>query len=319
MRCESSNHRSGRHSRQVLIAIAAAFLAPVALAEEQTSAVEPIVVTGERERQAEIAADQADSITLPSRIDMPMARHYQPICIRTSGIMPEFAELLASRISENVKALGLPSASASCAANVWIVFAKDSKAELARLKKSDPDLFAQLKSFEVDRVFSGNGAAQVMHVNEVRGVDGRQIPRHQLFIPGLPPIEAGFNSQYQVGRTKSTVRTDIVGTLVIFDRQRADGRTVRQLADYATMRILAPLQDFAAVEPGAVPTILHLFANGADAPTGLTNFDWAYLSAYYKLDRGARAPAVHDAVRRAMLDGVGQKLSDAADGALVQD
>jgi hypothetical protein len=51
-----------------------------------------------------------------------------------------------------------------------------------------------------------------------------------------------------------------------------------------------------------------LFAEGADQPEGLTEFDWAYLSAYYKLDRGAKLPAVHDATKRTILDGTGQRL-----------
>ena len=55
-----------------------------------------------------------------------------------------------------------------------------------------------------------------------------------------------------------------------------------------------------------------LFTEGADAPDGLTEFDWAYLTAYYKLDRGAKAAAVHDATKRAMLNGTGTKLREKA-------
>ncbi|MFM5884961.1 MAG: hypothetical protein ACKOQ3_06495, partial [Novosphingobium sp.] len=64
----------------------------------------------------------------------------------------------------------------------------------------------------------------------------------------------------------------------------------------------------------ALPTILTLFTPGGDPPAGLTEFDWAYLSAYYKLDRGAKASAVHDAVRQSMLNGQGQTLSEKAAG-----
>ncbi len=55
-------------------------------------------------------------------------------------------------------------------------------------------------------------------------------------------------------------------------------------------------------------SILHLFAAGAEPPEGLTEFDWAYLSAFYKLDRGAKVSAVHDGTKRSVLDGTGQKL-----------
>ena len=62
----------------------------------------------------------------------------------------------------------------------------------------------------------------------------------------------------------------------------------------------------------SVPSILQLFSGGADPPDGLTEFDWAYLSAYYKLDRGAKVSAIHDAAKRSMLDGTGAKLREKA-------
>jgi hypothetical protein len=101
---------------------------------------------------------------------------------------------------------------------------------------------------------------------------------------------------------------------VVFDSARANGKTVQQLADYATFRILAPVQDYAEAPERGMPTILTLFTPGGDPPGGLTEFDWAYLSAYYKLDRGAKASAVHDAAKQAVLDGTGQKLREAAPG-----
>ena len=176
-------------------------------------------------------------------------------------------------------------------------------------------MFASLKAFEIDRIFGGSGAAQVWHATEIRGVDGRPIPIVELNIPGPGggrKIETGYNAQYRGGRLVSTIRSDINGTIVIFDRDRANGKSVQQLADYATFRILAPVQDLAVVPEKSVPSILQLFSGGADPPDGLTEFDWAYLSAYYKLDRGAKVSAIHDAAKRSMLDGTGAKLREKA-------
>lgn len=125
-------------------------------------------------------------------------------------------------------------------------------------------------------------------------------------------VEVATNSQFSSGRLQSLIRSDINGTIVVFDRDRANGRTVQQLADYATFRVLAPVQDYATVPPDALPSILMLFADGADAPDGLTEFDWAYLVAYYKLDRGAKVSAVHDATKQTVLDGTGQRLQEKA-------
>lgn len=262
-----------------------------------------IVVTGNREKQAAAAAVQAKVITQKPSGDVPLPRHYAALCVITFGIDPAYGELLAQRVTDNARLLGLAVGGPKCSPNVWIGFITNSKAEVAKLKTSNPEMFAELKRFEIDRIFGGSGAAQVWHSTEQRSVDGKPIAYTTINGRAVKT-----NPQYQTGRTISPVRTDINGSLVIFDRARANGLTVLQLADYATMRILAPVQDIARVEPGTVPSILTLFAVDSDSPGGLTEFDWSYLSAFYRLGRGAKAASISDATERAMLDGRGGDL-----------
>ena len=298
------------------LVLAAVMSASVIAAQDEASSPGSIVVIGNRAEQAEIAANQAAAITLRPPIDTPMPRRYAPICVKLFGIDPAYGELLKVRVNQNALALGLKVDRPGCTPNVWIGFTRNSKVQVEGLRKQQPGLFGELKPYEIARILGGSGAAQVWHAAETRSVDGRPIPIVQLNLPGNNvsgrPIETGYNSQYGGGRLNSPIRSDINGTIVVFDRDRANGRSVQQLADYATFRILAPVQDFATVPPGAMPSILMLFTDGADAPDGLTQFDWAYLTAYYKLDRGAKASAVHDATKRAMLDGTGTKLREKA-------
>ena len=288
-----------------------------ALAQVATS--EPtITVTGKRAEQAEVAANQAKEITLKPSGDVPLSHYYSPLCIKVFGIDAAYADLMAERIRENAAQLGLPVGKSGCQPNVWIGFVIDSKGEVGRLRQREPAMFAELKSFEIDRIFGGSGAAQVWHATEIRSLDGRPMAEMELDVPGpfssARKIRVKVNQQYQGGRLVSPIRSDINGTIVVFDSARANGKTVQQLADYATFRILAPVQDYDKVPERALPTILTLFTPGGDPPGGLTEFDWAYLSAYYKLDRGAKASAVHDAARQAVLDGTGQTLSEKAAG-----
>ena len=309
---------------RIALAVTSLFSAAVssnaASAQEQTqnSASDPaaIVVVGNRAEQAEIAADQAKVITLRQPIDNPLPRRYAPICVKVFGIDPAYGDLIAEQIRRNAQILGRPVAKPGCQPNVWIGFFSNSKAEVERLRKNDPAMFETLDSNEVKRVFGGSGAAQAWNATEVRSADGRPIPIAELNIPGQNgrKVETGYNSQYSGGRLNSPIRNDINGTIVIFDRKLANGKTGQQLADYATFRIFAPVQDFAEATPGAMPSILQLFTPGAIPPDGLTEFDWAYLSAYYKLGHGAKASAIHDATKRTMLDGTGQRLREKAAG-----
>lgn len=284
-----------------------------AKALEERDEPEAIVVTADRLRQAEVSADQARVITLQPPIDKPMPRRYSPVCVRLFGIGPAYGQQMKQQIEHNIAVLGLLIGKRGCQPNVLIGFVRDSKAEVASLVKSDPTLFETLSSFEIDRVFGGSGVAQIWHATEVRSADGRAIPIAELNIPMegvVRKVETGYNSQYQGGRLSSPIRNDITATILVFDRDRANGKTVQQLADYATFRVLAPVQDFVQVEPNAISSILMLFTPGANMPDGLTEFDWAFLSAFYKLDRGAKASAVHDATKKAMLDGTGQILRE---------
>lgn len=298
-----------RAASLLLLATVATAAVAQGKARDSTADSGSIVVVGNRAEQAEAAADQAKVITLRPSDDFPMARRYAPICVKLLGIGAAYGDLIAERIRQNAKVLGRPVGGARRQVNVWIGFFRNSRDEVERLRKDDPAFFETLKSFEIDRIFAGSGAAQVWHATEIRSVDGRPIPIVIMEFNGQKK-EVAYNAQYAGGRLISPVRNDINGTIVIFDRDRANGKTVQQLADYATFRILAPVQDFAEVPAAAMPSILHLFAAGAEPPDGLTEFDWAYLAAFYKLDRGAKVSAIHDGTKRSMLDGTGQKLRE---------
>lgn len=292
--------------RRLMLLVALAWATPVS-AQADTDEQTPIIVTGERAEQAERAADQARAITLRPSADNPLPRRYAPLCLKLFGIDAAYGEAIADHIRDNARKLGLTVGGAECQPNAWIGFVRDSRAAVERLRQERPELFSSLKSFEIDRIFRGSGKAQLWNATEVRNRDGRSIP---VFVDGQTGAEYRSNSLYQTGRLTSPVRSDINGTILLFDSGQADGRSVRQLADYATFRILAPVQDFGQTPQGGMASILTLFAEDSAPPDGLTDFDWAYLAAYYRLGRGAKASAVHDAVKRTILDGSGEKLRE---------
>ena len=69
-------------------------------------------------------------------------------------------------------------------------------------------------------------------------------------------------------------------SVVLIERSAAVGKTLRQLADFATMRAIAPV-DIERDRSGQIPdSILTLFESPL-APDELTVFDSAFLKAYY--------------------------------------
>ncbi|MFN5244686.1 MAG: hypothetical protein ACK5B7_09655 [Novosphingobium sp.] len=285
-------------------------LAAPALAQAQPvvdSAPEPIVVTGERAEQAKAAGKQGQAITQRPLEDYPLARRYAPLCLHIFGINREAGEVLAERITANAQVLGLRAGDKGCKPNAWIGFVRNSKAAVAQLRKTQPEMFGTLSKTEIDRIFAGSGAAQVWHTTEQRTIDGRALTNLQL---GDTTVKS--TSLYQPGRLGSPIRSDLLGSIVIFDMARVGGKSLLQLADYATFRILAQVQDLPQVEPQTLPTILSLFAQGDAPPDSLTEFDWAYLSGFDRMDRGAKLLATANATERAMLDGTATRLSNKA-------
>lgn len=267
-----------------------------------------IIVTGNREAEAEATADTAQLITLRQPASKPLPRHYEPACIKIFGIDPEYADVIAQRMRDNIGALNIPLAGKDCAPTIWVGFVPDSYKSVAKLRKSDRSLFGDMRGDEIDRMLSGNKAAQAWFAREDKGIDGKPFSYRTIELNGVE-ISVKHNDQWNAGRISGTIRVDMAGSIVLFDNTLSAGRTVRQLADYATFRALAPVRDISADQSG-IPSILSLFANGGMPPSGLTEFDWSYLAAYYKLDEGAKAPAVHDAAKRAFLQGEGLKLSE---------
>lgn len=268
----------------------------------------PIVVTGNRQEEAEQAADQAKAITLRPPANKPLPRFYDPVCVNVFGLESDYAEVLSERIRDNLKRLKVDVGRKNCQPNSWVGFVKDSQDAVKILRKEDRPMFGDLHPYEIDRVMAGSQAAQAWHMREDKGIDGMPMRYIEIEVNGaLRTVKA--NPQWQAGRITSPIRVDMIGAIVLFDRQLSAGRTVRQLADYATFRLIAPVKDLPSTEHKGHESILSLFSDGNQAASGMTEFDWAYLFAYYKLGGGAGASSIHDATKRAFLDGKGEKLS----------
>jgi hypothetical protein len=110
-------------------------------------------------------------------------------------------------------------------------------------------------------------------------------------LAGFLPVE-GPVTQF----VTNAARSDLAGSLVVIDAAAAEGLTATQLADYATLRLLAPTADLSRLPDDAAQqgrtTILTLLRDREDAPPAMTRFDRAYLESLYRLPRGTMARQV---------------------------
>jgi hypothetical protein len=236
-------------------------------------------VTVEARKQRKLVERQistfVSSITMPSR-DESLARWQAPICPLVAGLPRDRGEFVLARLSQVARDAGAPLAPQECRPNFLVVITSQPEALLQKWWARNPRL-----------------------MNEDRGIGG--IKR---FIHTAQPIRVWYNACSEspgwaktsaigggvhcgTGELGSRLTWDAVraiySVIVVVDLGRIKDLNDGQLADYIAMVGFAQIRKNA--EPGAAPTILHLFADtGAARPQGLSSWDQAFLKSLYGTD-----------------------------------
>lgn len=274
--------------RLVLPATLLALAAPALAQDGQTDAAAQsrpdyfggaeIVVTGRHLDTSERAITrQARTISGESALhSTPLARFADRICPGVIGLQRDYAEVVVTRLRWIAEDLGVPlHPEGACYANVIIVFTEDGRVNLRRIDRKTNVLIESLSLQERRELLEGPGPVRVLNVIEDRMRNGQRIPRRQ----NLAEIPVGTQEGGQ-SRLGGGTRRVITSSMVFFDREALDGTTLRQLADYAAMRVFAQTRDASGDE--APDSILSLFDRNAVPPEGLTAFDRAFLTTLYQ-------------------------------------
>lgn len=255
-----------------------------------------IVVTGRAEEEptgSEISR-QARSITVPTQIRRAPLPRFEGdrLCPGILGLTTPDAALMIDRIRANAERFGLWMAEddGTCRPNFVVAFVDDGQATIRAIKEDRYWLFRDMPYHELRELMAEEGPVRVWTATAMRTRDG---------------MPAGSSQWMASSRIYLSMREDIVWVLVLVDRADAQGKTLLQLADYATMRGLARTRPVDG-EGQAMDTILALFDSGAEPPAEMTEFDRAYLGAVY--DGLANMPGITKVL------GVNRQLRRQADG-----
>jgi len=239
---------------------------------------EDIVVTGTLPTQSEVSR-QARAITdMPSAIrHEPLPRFQARLCPGVIGMVPEYASMIVDRIRYNAEQLDMWMADddGTCAPNFIVAFVEDGQADLQQIADNQHWLFRDLSVAERRRLLTEEGPVRVWTTTETRTRDGMPVARRENLTE--PPVVSTWMAHSKI---YLAIREDIASVVVLFDKRHVGGKTLVQLADYATMRGLARTRP-ADGEGQTLDTILTLFDQAASPPPQLTEFDQAYLAAVY--------------------------------------
>jgi len=287
-------------------AMVAAFASSTGLTAQETPDNRNIVVTGEREPPTpDQVLEQAKNISIVGDPrDNPLARFEDRVCPGVLGLTEEAASYINERIRYNAEQFDLRVApnDGTCEPNIIVAFVDDAQNTLVDLARRNGYMLAGLSVTARGELLEAGGAARVWANTVTRTRDGMPVPssRDGASAPerqgsvdggsdgggnpisnsyglGLPPVAATWSAHSKIF---FATREDIVSVMVLFDRAQVRGKSLLQLADYATMRGLALTRETSG-EPTA-PTILSLFDGEGPKPARLTEFDLAYLGSLYR-------------------------------------
>ena len=245
--------------------------------ESAAPAGDNIIVTGERPSHSEVSRQARDVTDIGSDIrDRPLARVEDRLCPGVIGLKADFASLVVDRLRANAERFGLwmTEDDGTCQPNFIVAFVDYGQDVLKHINDRWYWLFTDMPRHERIELLADDGPVHVWTTTRPRTADGMPL--------GTDPYGRQVRAMSSGGmaRTSIPVRDDIVGVLVLFDRDDVRGMTLAQLADYATMRGLARTRPVDG-DGQALDTILALFDLDATPPAELTAFDNAYLGALY--------------------------------------
>ncbi|MFL0356144.1 hypothetical protein ACI5KX_06650 [Erythrobacter sp. GH1-10] len=239
------------------------------------------------ERRRELR-EMAEEIIRPPRLGRTIGTFFDAICPKVFGLPEEPAAAIETRIRQNADRLGANRRDPreNCNHNISVVFVAPQKGPPSVWLNERSELLDHLLSYERARVLEETGPVRSWTYTAFRSADGNVLPE-QMGRP-LENVADFANPLRLESRLRSRTTNEIIGAMVLIELASAQGKTLEQLADYATMRTFAPTGGIAPDVVPAAPTILTLFQD-EEPPEGLTVFDRALISKLYDSSRNALA------------------------------
>jgi hypothetical protein len=201
-------------------------------------------------------------------------------------------QFLADRIAQRAFAVGLQPGEPGCTANVAVFVTADANAMARNMSERDPTLFASRPETNINTLgptaftdfLDTPRPVRWWHVSERRSAEGFSLSGDASMggMSNAPSVRSSGS------RLSNNTRQDFSRVIIIVDSSRVGHAQLAALADYIAMVTLADINPSA--ETSNFPTIMSLFntrADGAAAPTAMTDWDIAYLDGLYHSTRNA--------------------------------
>lgn len=268
-----------------LLTAAAALPATAQVGVRASTAAEPpsqesVVVQGQRKAVIE----QLRNLIARNKSDQ-LARFESRVCPMVIGMPRDWTAIMTRMIRRNIESVGAEVDKPGCRPNGLVIFI-DRPVELVRaLEKEEPGLLG-MHPRTVANLIQAGGPAISWHVTQTMGAAGEELQSGTFDgVPGnfggntnAVPVTRGITSS----RLYTPVRQDMMLAMVVIEKGRTEGKTLRQIADFATMHLLLEVKPNAGQkDPSSILSLFEPRATGISTPMRLSRFDRGALTGFY--------------------------------------
>jgi hypothetical protein len=270
-----------------------------------------IIVTGQKDTKKEVRLKASTFVRTATVIPQEdqYARRRDPLCPAVSGIDSKYVVKVIAKVTSTAEAVGVKIAKPGCSANLLIHFTNDVSGYIAQMAKIRPDLLSTMRPDERLALKQSPVPMRWLYATEARGSDNMKLSlggksASVLTASAPDPGSSGAIEALNIQSNRGTLNTysaslidtqmvvNLTSTIVIVDAEKSTGFALESVAAYAAMISLGQMK--LSTDYSTFPSILSMFsaAKAADeAPRDLTEWDYAYLRALYKIpaNRTARS------------------------------
>ena len=261
------------------------------------SSDQAIIVQGVRDRRK--PADDFLRKMVPPSFDEQFGRFEEPVCPGTVGLPDKLSGEVIARIRQVTGAAHIPAGKANCIPNLVIIVVDDKKALIDGMQRKREAYLYGIDTERQKHLANAAGPVAAWQISDVIGPDGEPL---RVDGDGFPRL---FTT-VPPSRLRSGTRSRVLGAIVVIEQRGLVGVTTRQVADFALVRALAPIQPRDSQPPES--SVLSLFNAGIrpeDAPQSLTWWDLALLKAL----ASTRGDAMANIQRHEIRDHIIQEMS----------
>lgn len=267
--------------RKILLTATAAFCVLSLPAHAQVAGKEDdaaIVVEGERNRPTPSIVGQLKSMISEADSEQ-LSRFEFDVCPTVIGMPRDYTAALLRMIRANIVASGGEVAEpGKCSINAAVIFIDRPRELVTALYRQEPTFFHTMTPREFLYFADDTRPVYSWHLTNVYSRDGVQIEK--------------INRNAAATRLYTNIREEMDLGVVVVDRSRTEGKSLRQLADLVTMHLLLDVrQDAGRRDRSSILSLFEQRRDGVTAPMRMSAFDRGAVAGLYGQKENNRTAA----------------------------